>query len=191
MNVRGDHVHYAKNPRHDRFLCEFEGHIKGRYLLALLVGTGVLGGLPLRQEVERELGLTSCAPDQMYDAALYIRACDRASRAGLSMVRMGELIFPAYRRSHPALFEGKTVVDAFRLLEHAYRTETSWGGMSQPLRLQGNQATFYRKSQPGPCELGKGALLGVLRTFELSGAVDEVACQWEGAEACRLEVTWG
>jgi hypothetical protein len=183
MNVR-----FAKTPEHAEFLRTFEGQIKGRYIIAVLVGIGVLGGAELRAEVERQLGHASFTPDQMYPASEYVLACDRAARAGLSFVRIGELIFPAYRRAHPELFEGRTVFDAFKLLEHAYRTETTWGGMSAPMALDGRHATFYRRSQPAPCEMGKGVLLGVLRAFDATGTVEETACQWEGAEACRLDV---
>lgn len=41
-------VAYAKSPAHERLVRDFEGKSKGRYVLAYLVGIGVLGGSELR-----------------------------------------------------------------------------------------------------------------------------------------------
>jgi hypothetical protein len=53
---------------------------------------------------------------------------DRAVRAGVSVERVGELVFPAYKRANPTLFDGKTVLNGFELLERAYRDDTTYGG---------------------------------------------------------------
>src|SRR5262245_7269946 len=121
-------IAYAKSPEHERFVRDFEGTSKGRYVLAYLVGVAVLGGSELRASIERELGSVRYFPDDMFPALHLVVICDRAVRAGLSIPRLGELVFPAFKRARPELFAGTDVMDGFRLLEKASREDSGYYG---------------------------------------------------------------
>jgi hypothetical protein len=183
-------IAYAKNLDHQRFIQSFEGKLKGRYVMAFLVGVEFLGGAPLRQQIERELGNPAYGPDQWASARDMVVIFDRAARHGVSVERMGELVMPAYKRANPQAFAGKSVYDAFAILERGYRQDTSYGGVSpEPEKLAGLMRVF-RSNAPGPCQYFVGVIKGLLQCFGVGGSVREVACQWEGAKSCCFEARW-
>ena len=65
---------------------------------------------------------------------------DRAIRAGLKIERIGELVFPTYKRAHPELFVEATALDGFALLERGYREDTTYGGVDDAELAQARQA---------------------------------------------------
>jgi hypothetical protein len=115
---------------------------------------------------------------------------DRMGRAGVSFERVGELVLPAYKRAHPQEFEGRNVLQAFEILEAAYRRDTTYGGVSPGLVAGTGRATVYRKDSPLPCAYFVGVIKGLLAVFGSSGVVREVECQWEGAKSCAFETRW-
>jgi hypothetical protein len=183
-------VAYAKSPEQERFVQGFEGKLKGRYNLAFLVGVEYLGGKQLRSDIEKELGHPQYRPDEWSSARDMVIIFDRAVRAGVSVERVGELVFPAYKRANPTLFEGKTVVNGFELLERAYREDTTYGGVSPGHEVKPGLVRLFRKNSPLPCQYFAGVLKGVLHVFGVQGSVQEVACQWEGAPSCTFEARW-
>jgi hypothetical protein len=183
-------VSYAKNPEHERFVLGFKGRIKARYNVAFLVGAGLTGGAELRASIEAELGNPKYGLDDWVDARDAILVLDRCIRAGVSVERVGELVLPAYKRAHPQVFEGKTVINAFEILEAAYRADTSYGGVSPGLVASAGRATVYRRDSPLPCDYFVGVIRGLLTVFGVRGTVREVECQWEGAQSCTYATTW-
>jgi hypothetical protein len=186
-----DSVAYAKNPAHERFVQRFEGKLKWRYHLAFLVGVEFLGGKALRAAIEQELGNPDFPLNEMRPARDMVVIFDRAIRAGLKIERIGELVFPAYKRAHPELFAGATPLDGFALLERGYREDTNYGGVSPAQEISNGRVRLYRTDSPAPCQYFVGCLHGVLHTFGIhDGSAEEVACQWDGAPSCAFEVRW-
>jgi hypothetical protein len=185
-------VAFAKSPEHERFVQEFEGQTRGRYAIAYLVGIQVLGGPKLRAEIEAELGNPTFLPDQLYSALYVAIVCDRAVRAGLPVVRLGELCFPAFRRAHRELFEHTSVEDGFSLLERASRQDSGYYGDQQwpQPQLGAGRAVVFRPGRPTPCEAYVGILSGMLQSFGVEGSARETACLWQGAPFCTFEAVW-
>src|SRR5215471_13938292 len=132
MELLTRQISYAKNAAHQQFLSSFNGRLKGRSNLAFLVVIEFIGGSQLRKEIETELGHPIYQPDEWCSARDAIVMFDRAIRAGLPAERLGFRVMPTYKRTFPALFEGKTVRDAFEILETAYRANTTYGGVASP-----------------------------------------------------------
>jgi hypothetical protein len=184
-------IAYARNVNHQRFVQRFEGKLKGRYVIAFLVGVEFLGGAPLRQQIERELGHPVYGPDQWVSARDMVVIFDRAARSGVSVERMGELVMPAYKRANPQAFVGRSVYDAFAILEKGYRQDTTYGGVSPEAEKLSGLMRVFRTGSPGPCQYFVGVIKGLLQCLGVvSGSVREVACQWEGAKSCCFEARW-
>jgi len=190
MTAALHNVVYAKNPAHELFLQGFTGQCRGRYHLAFLVGVEILAGPSLRAEIERQLGQPNYLPDSMYPGRDLAVIFDRAMRAGLAAERLGEMVIPAYKRSSPQVFEGKTIADAFEILERGYRTDTTYGGVSPAHELGLGRVRIFRAGHPTPCGVFVGVLHGLFRVFGLHGSTTEIACQWEGAQSCCFEAVW-
>jgi hypothetical protein len=183
-------VAYAKNPIHERFIQAFQGKLKGRYLIAFFVGVEYLGGGALRQQIERELGQPHYGPDQWVDARHMVIMFDRAVRAGASVERIGELVMPAYKRAHPEAFVGRTIFDAFEILERGYRQDTTYGGVASVPELSPGRVRVFRSNSPLPCQYFVGVIKGLLQCFDSIGSVQETRCQWEGHDRCCFETRW-
>lgn len=183
-------VSYAKSPEQEEFVQNFQGKLKGRYHLAFLVGVEYLGGAPLRAEIERELGNPTYNLEEMTPARDVIVIFDRAVRAGLSVERLGQLVFPTYQRKNPKAVEGKTIAEGFELLERAYREDTNYDGVSQAHEVEPGCVRLHRKGSPLPCAYFVGVLKGVLTVFGVDGVARETACQWDGAPGCCFEARW-
>ncbi len=183
-------IAYAKNPAHERFIQNFGGKLKGRYVIGFLVGVEYLGGAPLRKQIEAELGNPRYGPDEWVAVRDMAVIFDRAIRAGVSVERMGELVMPAYKRSHPQAFAGRTVQDAFDILERAYRQDTTYGGVSPGLEKAPGLVRVHRFNSPLPCPCFSGVIKGLFHTFGVLSSVHEIACQWEGANSCCWEARW-
>jgi hypothetical protein len=181
---------YAKNERHEQFVLGHTGQLKGRYNVAFLVGSGILGGAELRASLERELGNPKYGLEDWCPVRDAVYIFDRMGRAGVSFERVGELVLPAYKRAHPQEFEGRNVLQAFEILEAAYRRDTTYGGVSPGLVAGTGRATVYRQDSPLPCAYFVGVIKGLLAVFGSSGVVREVECQWEGAKSCAFETRW-
>jgi hypothetical protein len=185
-----DTIAYAKNPAHERFIQNFDGKLKGRYVIGFLVGVEFLGGAPLRGRIEAELGNPHYAPDEWVAARDMVIIFDRAVRAGVAVERIGELVTPAYKRSHPEAFAGRTIHDAFDILEGAYRQDTTYGGVSPGIEKAPGLVRVHRLNSPIPCACFSGVIKGLLQTFGVLSSVHEIACQWEGAHSCCWEARW-
>jgi hypothetical protein len=183
-------VAYARSDEHLRFLQTFGGKLKGRYVIGFLVGVEYLGGASLRRDIERELGRPHYGPDEWVPVREMVVVFDRAMRAGVSVERIGELVMPAYKRAHPEAFAGRTVSDAFDILERAYRQDTSYGGVSPGLEKAPGLVRVHRFNSPLPCPCFSGVIKGLLQTFGVLSSVDEIACQWQGARSCCWEARW-
>ena len=182
-------IAYAKNATHNQFLHSFEGKVKGRYLLAFLVGIGFVGGTKLRQDIETDLGNPAYILDEWYPGRDVIFMFDRAVRSGLSPERIGLLSVPAYKRANPTLFEGKTARQAFELLDQGLRSETSYA-FSPTVFVEATRALVHRRDAPIPCGYMVGLLKGLLDVVPVHGTVQEIECQWDGVRACRYEACW-
>jgi hypothetical protein len=97
---------------------------------------------------------------------------------------------PTYKRAFPALFDGKSVRDAFEILEQAYRSNTTYGGVAPGALIEPTRALIYRKGSPLPCDYFVGVINGLLGLFSLEATTHEIACQWNGAPACCYEANW-
>ena len=117
----------------------------------------------------------------MYDGAL---------RAGVSAERLGYRVMPTFMRSFLELFEGKTVRDAFHILEKAYRENATYGGVAPGPHIEPTRALVYRKNSPLPCDYFVGVINGLLGIFSVKAMTHEIECQWNGAPACCYEATW-
>jgi hypothetical protein len=183
-------IAYAKNLKHQRFVQSFEGQLKGRYVIAFLVGVEFLGGAPLRQQIERDLGDPNYGPDAWVSARDMVVIFDRAARNGVSVERMGELVMPAHKRANPQQYAKRSVYDAFEILERGYRQDTSYGGVSPEPEKSSGLMRVFRSNAPGPCQYFVGVIKGLLQCFGVNGTVREVACQWEGGKSCCFEARW-
>lgn len=185
-------VAFAKSPAHERFVQGFEGQTKGRYVIAYLAGVGVLGGHTVVDSIKRELGSPVYLPDGMYPGRDLAVICDRAARAGLSLARLGQLIMPSRQRANPEMFEGKTIEEAFEVLEQASRRDTSYYENKSwpPPKIEPGCAVVYRPGRPTPCETFVGIVQGLLKVFGVSGSVRETACLWKGSAYCTFEARW-
>jgi hypothetical protein len=183
-------IAYAKNVAHQRFLDSFNGQLKGRSNLAYLVVVEFVGGSELRKDIEAALGNPTYVPDEWCSARDAIVIFDRAVRAGLPMERLGYRVMPTFKRAFPARFEGKTVHDAFQILEDAYRENTTYGGVSPGALVEPTRALVYRKGSPLPCDYFPGVINGLLGLFSIEATTREIACQWDGAPACCYEANW-
>ncbi len=181
---------YAKNPEHQSFILGFEGQLKGRYNLLFLETIGVLGGAKLRADIERELGHPTYTPEGWAPVRDCIYMFDQACRAGVSVEQMGELVMPAYKLAKPEAFEGRSIVDAFEILEKGYRQDTSYGGVSPGLRAGRDHASVFRRNSVFPCSYFVGVIRGLLGIFRVQGSIAEVECQWKGAPSCRFDARW-
>lgn len=190
MTAALESVAYAKNPDHERFIQGFIGECRGRYHLAFLVGVEILQGPPLRAKIEGDLGHPRCLPDEMYPGRDLAVIFDRAVRAGLSAERLGQLVIPTYKRSNPQIFEGKTVADAFEILERGYRTDTTYGSVSPAHEAGPGRVRIFRVGHPTPCAVFVGVIGGLFKVFGVEGSAAETACQWEGAATCCFEARW-
>ena len=183
-------IAYAKNDAHQRFLENFQGQLKGRINITFLVVIEFVGGPALRKEIELALGNPTYEPEKWYSARDPILMFDRALRAGLPMERLGRRVMPAFKRTFPSLFEGKSVRDAFHILERAYRTDTTYGGVAPGMLVEPTRALIYRKGSPLPCDYFVGVINGLLGIFSIEAKTREVECQWDGAPACCYEADW-
>jgi hypothetical protein len=181
---------YAKNAAHQQFLESFHGKLKGRSNLAFLVVIEFISGSQLRKNIEAEIGNPTYQPDEWCSARDAIVMFDRAIRAGLPAERLGYRVMPTYKRTFPVLFEGKTVRDAFGILEDAYRSNTTYGGVSPGALVEPTRALVYRKGSPLPCDYFVGVINGLLGLFSIEATTREIACQWNGAPACCYEANW-
>ncbi len=185
-------VAFAKSPDHERFVQSFEGQTKGRYIIAYLAGVGVLGGHAMVDAIKGELGNPVYLPDGMYPGRDLAVICDRAARAGLSLARLGQLIMPSRQRANPEMFQGKTIEEAFEVLEQASRRDTSYYENKSwpPPQIEPGCAVVYRPGRPTPCETFVGIVEGLLKVFGVTGAVRETACLWEDGAHCTFEARW-
>ena len=183
-------IAYAKNEAHQRFLESFNGELKGRINITFLVVIEFVGGSALRKEIETALGNPIYQPEKWYSARDPILMFDHAIRAGLPMERLGRRVMPAFRRTHPGIFEGKTVRNAFEILENAYRADTTYGGVTHGMVVEPTRALVYRKGSPLPCDYFVGVINGLLGIFSIEAKTREVECQWDGAPACCFEANW-
>jgi uncharacterized protein (TIGR02265 family) len=190
MSDRRPPIAYARSPEHQRLIETFEGRLKGRYLLTYLAGVQFLGGTELRSQIEQDLGEPRYQLDEWYSAQDMILIFDRAVRAGLDPMRLGELVLPAYKRAHPDHFVDRTISDGFDILEKGYRLDTSYGGVTPGHEIAPGCVRLFRHDSPAPCDYFVGVLRGVLSVFGVEGTAHEVACQWQGAESCAFEVRW-
>jgi hypothetical protein len=190
METLPKQIVYAKNTAHQQFLDSFNGKLKGRSSIAALVVIEFIGGAQLRKDIEAELGNPTYQPDEWCSARDLIVMYDRAIRSGVSAERLGYRVMPTFRRSFPALFEGKTVRDAFRILEQAYRENTTYGGVTPGALVEPTRALIYRKGSPLPCNYFVGVINGLLGIFSVQGTTREIECQWDGAPACCYEAKW-
>jgi hypothetical protein len=181
---------YAKNAAHQQFLDSFDGKLKGRSNLAFLVVIEFIGGSQLRKEIEAVLGNPIYQPDEWSSARDAIVIFDRALRAGVSAERLGYRVMPTFKRTFPAVFQGKTVHDAFGILEQAYRSNTTYGGVTPGALIEPKRVLIYRKGSPLPCDYFVGVINGLLGIFSIEAATREIACQWNGAGACCYEANW-
>jgi hypothetical protein len=181
---------YAKNAAHQQFLDGFHGKLKGRSSIAALVVIEFIGGSTLRKDIEAELGNPTYQPDEWCSARDLIVMYDRALRAGVSAERLGYRVMPTFMRSFPELFQGKSVRDAFHILEKAYRENTTYGGVAPGAHIEPTRALVYRKASPLPCDYFVGVINGLLGIFSVKGTTHEIECQWQGAPACCYEATW-
>jgi hypothetical protein len=184
-------VAYARNALHQRFVLEFEGQLRARYNLVFLETVGVLGGAKLRRDIERELGHPRYAPDGWASVRDAILIFDRAVRAGVSVEQMGELVMPTYKQANPDVFRGRSITDAFEILEKGYRQDTSYGGVSPGLKTGRDHASVFRRNSVFPCLYFVGVIRGLLGLFGVQGTIGEVECQWQGAPSCRFDARWG
>jgi hypothetical protein len=136
------------------------------------------------------LGNPIYQPDEWCSARDAIVMFDQALRAGVAAERLGFRVMPTYKRTFPAVFEGKTVRDAFEILERAYNSNTSYGGVSPGAKVEPTRALVYRKGSPLPCEYFVGVINGLLSLFSIESTTREIACQWNGAPACCYETQW-
>jgi hypothetical protein len=184
-------IAYAKNSRHERFILkEFDGQLKGRYVIAFLVAVEFLGGAPLRKQIEHELGDPKYGLDAWVPGRDLVFIFDRATRAGVSVERMGEILVPAYKRANPQDFEGRTVFDGADILEHGFRQSSTYGPVSPPHEKMVAGLRVYRTDSPMPCVYFAGVIKGLLQVFNIFGSVRETECQWEGAKSCCFEARW-
>ncbi|HEV8578322.1 MAG TPA: hypothetical protein VGX68_04510 [Thermoanaerobaculia bacterium] len=186
-------VAFAKSAAHERFVQSFEGKTKGRYAIAYLAAAGVLGGPALVESIKWDLGNKVFLPEEMYPGRDVALICDRAARAGLSMARLGEQIIPSRLRANPEMFQGKTILEAFQVLEQASQNDTTYYANQTwpPPQIEPGRALLYRPGRPTPCETFVGILHGYLKAFGVQGSAREVACIWEGSPYCTFEVRWG
>jgi hypothetical protein len=190
METIAKQIVYAKNAAHQQFLDSFNGKLKGRSNLAFLVVIEFIGGSKLRNDIEVALGNPTYQPDEWCSARDAIVMFDRAVRAGVSPERLGYRVMPTFKRSFPALFEGKTVRDAFEILEQAYRSNTTYGGVAPGALVEPTRALVYRKGSPLPCDYFVGVINGLLGIFSIEATTREIACQWNGEPACCYETKW-
>lgn len=190
MATLSNQIVYAKNAAHQKFLEGFQGQMKGRSSIAALVVIEFVAGSKLRKEIEAELGNPTYQTHEWCSARDLIVIYDRAIRAGVSAERLGIRVMPNYKRTFPELFEGKTVRDAFGILEKAYRENTTYGGVAPAAQIEPSRALIYRKNSPLPCDYFVGVINGLLDLFSVKAATREIECQWEGAPACCYETQW-
>jgi hypothetical protein len=176
-------ISYAKSSLQDRFIQQFDGQLKGRYLLAFLVGVQYMGGAPLRAAIEQELGNPHYGLDEWCSARDMVLVFDRAHRAGISMQRLGELVMPAYKRANPEALAGLDVAGGLALLERAYRESTTYGGVSPVHEVEHGRAVLYRTGSPLPCEYFVGAVTGTLHTFGAEGTWRRPSASGRGRRA--------
>jgi hypothetical protein len=183
-------IAYAKNAAHQRFLENFNGKLKGRGNIRFLVTIEFMGGAQLRKDIELALGNPTYQPEEWYSARDAIMMFDRAVRAGLPMERLGYRGMPFIKQASPALFQGKTVRDAFAILEDTYRDNTTYGGVKPGVLVEPTRALFYRQGSPFPCDYFAGLINGLLGLFSVEAKTREIACQWGGAPECCYEASW-
>jgi hypothetical protein len=183
-------IAFAKSPAQQRFIQTFDGKLKGRYVIGYLVGVEFLGSTPLRHQIEKDLGNPRYAPDEWVSVRDVAIIFDRAVRAGLSVERLGELVMPAYKRAYPKEFEGRSVYDAFEVLERAYRQDTSYGGISPALEKSAGLVRVHRINSPLPCDCFSGVIRGLFQCFGVVCTVTEISCQWMGGPSCCWEARW-
>jgi hypothetical protein len=108
------------------------------------------------------------------------------------MTRLGELVIPSYKRANPKAFEGKTVMEAFEILEKASREDSAYYGDQEwpaPV-IEPGRAVLCRPGRPTPCDTFVGTLLGLLKAFGTAGSARETGCRWEGQPYCTFEAVW-
>ncbi|HWZ42239.1 MAG TPA: hypothetical protein VNW97_02125 [Candidatus Saccharimonadales bacterium] len=190
MEMLPKRIVYAKNDAHQKFLDTFNGQLKGRTNLSFLVVIEFVGGEQLRKKIEAMLGNPTYLPDEWCSARDAIVMFDQALRAGVAAERLGHRVMPTYKNNFPAIFEGKTIRDAFEILERAYASNTTYGGVSPVAVVEPKRALVYRKGSPLPCDYFVGVINGLLKLFSIDSTTREIACQWNGAPACCYETTW-
>ena len=190
METLTNQIVYAKNAAHQQFLHSFNGQLKGRSNLAFLVVIEFVGGAQLRKDIEVALGYPTYQPDEWCSARDAIVMFDHAIRAGVPAERLGYRVMPTYKRQFPAVFKGKTVRDAFEILEQAYRANTTYGGVAPGVLVEPTRALIYRQGSPLPCDYFVGVINGLLGLFSIQGSTREIECQWNGAPACCYEAHW-
>ena len=183
-------ISFAKNPAHEKHLRHYEGKVKGRYLRAFLAGAAFQGGPGVRAAIERELDDPDYMLDEWYPVQDMVLIFDRAARAGIDLARMGGLVLPAYQRAHPEQFEGKSVEQGFDVMEQGFREHTTYGGVSPAHEVQPGRVRLFRTNSPVPCHFFAGVIVGLFKVYGVEGTVEEVTCQWEGAESCCFEASW-
>jgi hypothetical protein len=183
-------VSYAKNRAHEQFLLRARGELRGRYILALLIGVGNLGGIPLRLQIEEEVGRALYLPDLMYPARELVLICHYAHAAGVPLARLGETLAPTFRRAHPEAFSDCSMEHICAIIENAYREETTCSSVSAVDYAIPGFARIFRRNQPAPCAFVEGVLKGFLSVMNASGTAEEVACQWQHGASCTYELHW-
>ncbi len=165
----------------------------GRYHLLYLFVIGMIGGEEIRKLVQARFGRPDYVSNQSYPTREYVEMVICAVEQGVSAERLGRAVPRYYLRENPEIIKKVTRENVIEIFAATYENESGYDEKTIEIVERGkNRAVLRRKLNPMPCDLFKGAILGLFEALNIPCQCRETECQWknEKANGCVYEITW-
>ncbi len=165
----------------------------GRYHILYAIVIGMIGGEELRKAAQAKFGRSDYLPNQSYPVREFAEMVHYAVEQGVPAERLGRAVPRYYLRNNPELIKKVNRGNVIEIFVATYEGESGYAEKTIEIVERGkNRAVLRRKLNPMPCDLFKGAILGLFEVLEIPCACREIECQWKTPNAlgCVYEITW-
>jgi hypothetical protein len=179
--------------RQKEFARNFAGNTPGRYHILYLTIINIAGGDEMRKDIQARYGRENYSPNKMYPSREEVMMVIAAVERGVSAERIGRMIPQTYKRSNPEVMKALNRDNAIDIFVNAWDGENEYVQRTIAVIERGpNHALIAKKINPMPCDLFKGAILGLFEILNIPCTCEEIKCHWqnESEESCVYKVAW-
>jgi predicted hydrocarbon binding protein len=165
----------------------------GRYHILYSIVIGMIGGEEIRHQAQARFGRTDYLPNRSYPTREHVEMVIYAVEQGVPAERLGRAVPKYYLRNNPEIIKKVTRENVIEIFAATYEGESGYDVKTIEIVERGkNRAVLRRKLNPMPCDLFKGAILGLFEALTIPCQCRETECQWknEKAKGCVYEITW-